>query len=194
MKAKPILIYTIFSILVSIMTGCGSLSEGESTENKMMPSSNPEKIRVFKHPMGEVQLKGIPLRVVTLDFNYTEDLLALGIQPVGVADIASKTGFNSLVNIEPGLAENVADVGGRQEPNLEKIAELKPDLIIANLYFVKKNYTMLSEIAPTMIFDPYPSEGKNQYEEMVETFRTIADMLGKKRRSRTTACSLEANL
>jgi len=180
MKVKSMLIFMGMVILVLVMAGCASDSAEKPATSGTNPSSSSEETRIFKHPMGELKLKGTPLRVVALDFNYTEDLLALGVQPVGVADIQSNTGFNSLVNIEPALAESVVDVGGRQEPNLEKIAELKPDLIIANLYFVKKNYNMLSEIAPTMIFDPYPSEGKNQYEEMIETFRTIADMLGKK--------------
>ncbi|OBZ18621.1 hypothetical protein A8L34_03365 [Bacillus sp. FJAT-27264] len=178
MNSKAISSFIILILTVVLLAGCASNQAGEKGNKNTAPASS-EEVRVFKHPMGQVELKGTPKRIVTLDFNYTEDLLALGVQPVGTADIDSKTGFNTLVNIQPGLDTSVVDVGGRQEPNLEKIAALKPDLIITNVYFVKKNYDMLKAIAPTMLFDPYPAEGKDQYEEMVETFRTIADMIGK---------------
>ncbi|MBU5352594.1 iron-siderophore ABC transporter substrate-binding protein [Paenibacillus barcinonensis] len=171
-----------FMVLIStlvLMAGCTS-SPDEKTATHESTTASSDEVRTFTHPLGTLELKGTPKRIVTLDFNYTEDLLALGIQPVGVADIASKTGFNTIVNIEPALDPTVTDVGGRQEPNLERVAELKPDLILTNVYFAKKNYDMLQDIAPTMVFDPYPPEGKNQYEEMLETFRTIADMVDRK--------------
>lgn len=163
-------IFTAIVLVVVMLTGC--------SENRQ-PESDMEEARIFKHPLGEVRLTETPKRIVALDFNYTEDLLALGITPVGVADIDSPTGFNTLVNIQPALGPEVVDVGGRQEPNLEIIAELQPDLILTNVYFVQKNYEKLNAIAPTMVFDPYPPEGKEQYDEMKETFRVIADMVGK---------------
>lgn len=112
-----------------MLTGC--------SENRQLVS-NMDEARIFKHPLGEVRLTDTPKRIVALDFNYTEDLLALGITPVGVADIDSPTGFNTLVNIQPALGPEVVDVGGRQGPNLEIIAELQPDLILTNVYFVQK--------------------------------------------------------
>lgn len=66
-------------------------------------------------------------RVIALEWVYAENLLALGIQPVGVADIQ---GYKQYVNVQPSLTESVVDVGTRQEPNLEAIAQLKPDLIL----------------------------------------------------------------
>ncbi len=170
MRGSKGVICTIMVLVIVMLTGC--------SDNRQS-SPNQEEARIFKHPLGEVRLTEPPKRIVALDFSYTEDLLALGITPVGVADIDSPTGFNTLVNIQPVLGSEVVDVGGRQEPNLEIIAELQPDLILTNVYFVQKNYEKLNAIAPTMVFDPYPPEGKEQYEEMTETFRVIADMVGK---------------
>ena len=54
--------------------------------------------------------------------------LAVGVQPVGMADIQE---YHNWVNIDAELsAMTLYDVGGRQEPNLEAIAALEPDLII----------------------------------------------------------------
>lgn len=117
-----------------------------------------------------------PTRVVALEWVYVEDLLALDIQPVGVADIA---GYNEFVQIEPQIAETVVDVGTRQEPSLEAIAQLQPDLIIGVNLRHELIYNSLSAIAPTVLFDPYPAPEKNlsQFDEMEQTFLKIAELV-----------------
>ncbi|MNP52275.1 putative ABC transporter substrate-binding lipoprotein YhfQ precursor [compost metagenome] len=75
----------------------------------------------------------------------------------------------------------VADVGTRQEPNLEAIAALQPDLILTVDYRTKPIYDKLTDIAPTIAFSPYQEAGGiDQYQEMIDTFNTIADVTGKK--------------
>ncbi len=175
--------------LVFALAACGGASDpGES--NAAAPTATPsdspaatdspkpaDGTRTFKHAMGEAPITGIPKRVVVLEWTYGEDLLALGVQPVGFADIQA---YKQYVNIEPQLDASVVDVGTRQEPNLESIMALKPDLIIAVKFRVEATYDALNKIAPTLVFNPYPSEGEgDQYEEMVQTFKTIADVLGK---------------
>ena len=54
--------------------------------------------------------------VVVLEWYLLEQLLAAGIQPVGVADIE---GFTTLVTIPLELSGDAIDVGTRQEPSLE---------------------------------------------------------------------------
>lgn len=116
-------------------------------------------------------------RVVALEWVYAEDLLALGIQPVGVADIR---GYQTFVDVEPKLAETVVDVGTRQEPSLEAIAQLEPDLIIGTQLRHEAIYDSLSTIAPTLLFNPYPnSNSLTQLDEMQQTFRAIAERVNR---------------
>lgn len=117
-----------------------------------------------------------PTRIVALEWVYVEDLLALGIQPVGVADIA---GYKEFVQIEPQLADTVVDVGTRQEPSLEAIAQLEPDLIIGVKLRHEAIADTLSSIAPTLLFDPYPAPetGMSQFDEMEQTFLKIAEVV-----------------
>lgn len=111
-------------------------------------------------------------RIVALEWVYVEDLLALGIQPIGVADIS---GYKQFVNVQPVLADSVADVGTRQEPSLEAIAQLEPDLILGVELRHELIYDTLSSIAPTLLFNPYPPpDGPNQLEEMEQTFLAIS--------------------
>jgi ferric hydroxamate transport system substrate-binding protein len=76
---------------------------------------------------GTVDLDGPATRVVALDWGLTENLLALGVEPVGVADVA---GYNVHDTVEP-LDPATPDVGPRAEPNLEAIVALAPNLVVA---------------------------------------------------------------
>jgi ferric hydroxamate transport system substrate-binding protein len=117
-------------------------------------------------------------RVIALEWVYAENLLALGIQPVGVADIQ---GYKRYVNVEPSLDESVVDVGTRQEPSLEAIAQLKPDLILGVELRHQTIDDTLSAIAPTLIFNPYPSaNNSNQLDEMQQTFLKIAERVNRR--------------
>jgi ferric hydroxamate transport system substrate-binding protein len=129
--------------------------------------------RVIEHAIGETSIQGVPERIVALEWTYAEDLLALGIQPAGVADIE---GYQAWVNIEEELSGDVTDVGTRQEPSLESIAQLEPDLIIGVQFRHEAIYDQLSDIAPTLIFNPYPEdESVSQFDEMEQTMMRIAE-------------------
>ncbi|WP_241242831.1 ABC transporter substrate-binding protein [Paenibacillus whitsoniae] len=188
---SPIQLFTfaLSALLLVVMTACGS---GNSTSNSSAgtatpaastaasaaPSAAPTGPKTIKHGLGTTEVKTTPKRIIVLEWTYAEDLIAVGVQPVGVADIK---GYKANVNVSTPLADTVVDVGTRQEPNLETITGLKPDLIITAAFRSQKNYDALSKIAPTIAFNPYPAENEgDQYTEMETTFKTIADLVGKK--------------
>jgi len=128
-------------------------------------------------------------RIVALEWVYVEDILALGLQPVGVADIQ---GYNAFVDIEPKLAATVVDVGTRQEPSLEAIAQLEPDLIIGTQLRHDAIYDALSAIAPTLLFNPYPDNSLTQLDEMQQTFRAIAQRVERQELGETVLRQMQA--
>lgn len=131
----------------------------------------------LEHAAGTTELAEPATRVVALEWTYAEDLLAVGVQPVGVADVA---GYEAWVNVEPELGDEVVDVGTRQEPSLEAILALEPDLIVGVAFRHEPILGELEAIAPTLLFDPYPgAEGPTQLEEMESTLRTIATAVGR---------------
>lgn len=131
---------------------------------------------VLEDSVGTTVLDAPATRVVALEWTYAEDLVAVGVQPIGVADIP---GYRTWVSVEPGLDADVTDVGTRQEPSLEAIAALEPDLIVGVRFRHAPILEQLQAIAPTLLFDPYPGEGgPTQLEEMEATFRTIAAAVG----------------
>lgn len=94
-------------------------------------------------------------RVVALDWNSAERLLALGEVPMAVADIHN---YRCWVGT-PALPSNTIDVGLRTEPNLELLTQLKPSLILCS-----QNYgpapDVLERIAPVLAFSSNQKEGK----------------------------------
>lgn len=173
-------------VVMLVAAGCGanntanksaSNETGSNEAATNAPSPETSGPIVIKDAKGEVTLEKPAQKVVVLEWTFTEDVIALGVQPVGNAD---NEGYKVWVTGEAPLDAGVTDVGFRHEPNLETIASLKPDLIIANTDSHEAIYEQLKGIAPTVIFGLYPPEGQgDQYTEMVNMFKSIAAAVGK---------------
>lgn len=176
---KP-MILAISMLFLALTAACGAeqgVGSGTGASSPTAPAPAAD-VKTIEHALGKTEIKGTPQRIVALEWTYAEDLLALGVPPVGIADIK---GYHTWMNVQAPLPADVQDVGNRQEPSLEAIAALKPDLLITSELRAKTNYDELSRIAPTIVFNPYPPEGAGmtQYDEMESAFRTIADIVGK---------------
>nr|WP_099091688.1 iron-siderophore ABC transporter substrate-binding protein [Paenibacillus riograndensis] len=192
-------------IVVLVAAGCGSnnanhsAADGGATNNAAASnaaatnegSATAAGPIVLKDAKGEVKLDKPAQKVVVLEWTFTEDVIALGVQPVGNAD---NENYKLYVTSEAPLDAGVTDVGTRSEPNLETIASLKPDLIIANTDNHEAIYDQLKAIAPTLILGLYPPEGQgDQYAEMVNIFRTIAAAVGKTAEGDKVLADLDAH-
>lgn len=177
-------------VVMLVAAGCGAnnaannkaANEAGNETNSNAAATNAANMEatgpiVVKDAKGEVTLEKPAQKVVVLEWTFTEDIIALGMQPVGNAD---NEGYKTWVTGEAPLDAGVTDVGFRHEPNLEAIAALKPDLIIANTDSHEAIYEQLKGIAPTVIFSLYPVEGQgDQYTEMISMFKSIAAAVGK---------------
>ncbi len=139
---------------------------------------------------GQVCIPKAPKRIVTIEWTYSENLLALGIQPVGMADIK---GFKAYVKTPTPIAASVKDVGERGQVSLEVIAALKPDLII-NQSGDYSQRDQLARIAPTLVFNPYPSAATPQtaYQEMRQTFALMGRITGRSAQATRVLAQLDA--
>ncbi|MGN7457748.1 ABC transporter substrate-binding protein [Paenibacillus pasadenensis] len=191
---KRLLSGTTALLAVLLLTAaCGSTTT-ENTGSAATSSPAPSSAEtagpiVIKHGKGETKLDKPAEKVVALEWIYSEELIALGIQPVGNADNKE---YKLYVTDEAALADSVTDVGLRWEPNLETIASLKPDLIISNTDNNDAIYDQLQAIAPTIEFDPYPNEG-DAYTGMVNDFKTIAQAVGKSKEAEQVLADLDAH-
>lgn len=118
-----------------------------STESSQEEITGKKEIRVIEHAMGKTEVKGTPERIVTLYQGATDVAIALGIKPVGVVESWVEKPIYQYLRDDLG---NTPILGLETQPNLEEIAKLKPDLIIASKLRHEKVYEQLSQIAPTV--------------------------------------------
>lgn len=142
---------------------------------------------IVKHSMGTTCVPKDVQRIVTLSWDQTENVTALGINPVGVADTA---GYNKWVGFP--LPESTADLGKRSQPSLEKIQALHPDLIITDTDLATNNYQQLKKIAPTLVYD-YNGLG-SQYLQMRKNFMSLGKALGKEDKAEAVLRDLDNTL
>ncbi len=105
------------------------------------------RTKTVKHALGETKLNGVPQRVVILFNGMVDTSVLLGVKPVGAVESYLQQPFYEY--LRPSLI-GVKDLGDETQPNLEGIAALKPDLIIASKMRHEKINDQLNKIAPTV--------------------------------------------
>ena len=131
------------------LTGCG----GSSDEDSPAADSSAGFPRTIEHAMGTTEIPAKPKRVVALDASFVDATLILDTPVVGYTDYRSINGKlpDYLGDDRTTYGAEAQAVGTLAEPNLEKIAELNPDLIITAKVRHEKLYDQLSKIAPTVM-------------------------------------------
>jgi iron complex transport system substrate-binding protein len=106
----------------------------------------------IEHAMGETTIEERPVRVVALDPSYVDATLLLGAELVGYAEYRQdpENPFSPYLGDVSEATADAVNVGTIAEPDLEKILELEPDLIISAKVRQEALYPQLSKIAPTV--------------------------------------------
>lgn len=168
-KCRWIKLFLLIALSFTLATACYQ-NNPQKTNASSQNTDSTKECQMVQHELGETCVPTNPQRTVILDEFYLIDTLSsLGIKPVGYTPcrvcISSDT-LNKFV-------ADALDLGDMDAPSLEKIASLKPDLILG-LAWQKQFYRQLSEIAPTvMVEDPDLSGFK-------KTLRYLAVILNKK--------------
>ncbi|GAA2488917.1 iron-siderophore ABC transporter substrate-binding protein [Streptomyces gobitricini] len=182
--------------LMLTAAGCGSGTVGESTDGESGGGKPASGGITVDTAQGKVGLDKPATKVVALEWTYTEELVALGVTPAGNAD---NKGYSTWITAKgAGLPGGVTDVGDRNEPSLEKIRALQPDLIVIDNDRSKANLKQLQAIAPVLSFT-YTT--KPQLQTMKKNFGELAKAVGKEdkaaeitRRIDTKAADLKGRL
>jgi iron complex transport system substrate-binding protein len=139
--------------LLTVVIGAGALvacgDSGSDDKGGAGAAADTGFPRTIEHAMGSTKIPAEPKRVVVLDTGELDDVTLLGVKPVGAVSPHFKTsgGFPSYLKDKIG---GVKDVGPMEEPNLELIASLEPDLILSSKVRHEKVYDKLKGIAPTV--------------------------------------------
>ena len=163
--SKKILITSV--ILSSIaLVGC---TTNNSTNKENNSSDNQITVQ---HKLGTTKLNSKPKKIAVLELSFLDSLHNLDIDPVAIADDGES---NKVTDVTNGEKIDYVSVGDRKEPNLEELSSMDLDLIIADTSRHSEIYEDLNKIAPTIVLDSIDSS----YDEYIENFETIAEIVGK---------------
>lgn len=95
----------------------------------------------------------VPTRIVALEWSIVSMLLSIDVVPVGIGET---DGYRAWVG-SPALPPGVTDVGIRNEPNLEALSGLRPDLILVSP-LSRAIAPLLEAVAPVREITLYDAE------------------------------------
>ena len=137
---------------------------------------------------GKYSFKKPPEKVVVLNWALAEQMLELGVTPSGMADIDGFTKHAS----KPSVPSEVVDVGDRLSPNLAKLKELEPDIIMIG-YSQRSLLRPLSNIATVIYFKNFGAR-YNNFDKSRERFLELAKLFDKTELAKQKLTYLDAQL
>ncbi|MDQ1234772.1 iron complex transport system substrate-binding protein [Paenibacillus sp. SORGH_AS306] len=152
----------LMMVIVLVLSACGNQSSNTATTDKASSTETGTSAPAttgtitYQSETGPVEVPANPQRVIALA-GYAGNLIALGVPLVGV---------DSWTKADPNFAEQLKDVAEVSDDNLEKIIELKPDLIIAASD--TKNIEKLKKLAPVVTYTYNKVDYLTQIEEIAK--------------------------
>ena len=167
----------LFGLASTLVLIACSNSKKEKTEKKV------ETI-LIQTSKGEVKVPKDIKKVAIFDFGSLDTMDTLGVK----VEIATAT--QSIPKSIEKYKEGALDVGTLQEPNLEKLNEFKPDLIIISGR-TEKYYDELSKIAPTIFVG---LDAKNYMSDLNKTVTNLGKIFGKETEAANKLKELETEI
>lgn len=178
--------------LAVTVSACGAPAESPAAPPQAQQSGTGMPVTI-DHALGSTTISAPPQRVVTIGWSDQDAVLALGVQPVGTTEwFDEQPGaiFPWASQAAKGATPEIVSNAG--EINFEKVAALRPDLILA-LYegLDQSEYDKLSGIAPTVAHSAkYDSFGAPWQDMTLTTGRA----LGREQQARDLIAGVEQKL
>lgn len=136
-KIKKFLYLLLIFIISFSLFGCSNKTPASNNSNKTVKTSS-YPVTIKDSYNREIKLDKEPKRIISVAPNITEIIFALGKEK----NLVGRTDYCDY----PADAKNITSIGSLQQPNIEKIAELKPDLVIASTHFPEQALKKLEEL------------------------------------------------
>lgn len=144
-----------------LLTGCASATPDTGAS----PGT-----RTVTHARGTAEVPLVPTRVLPLDANELEQVVALGFDPVGTIPDRSPVLPDSAYDVPSAMTD-------AYEVDLETIATLDPDVILGPTFYVDDVYDQLRALAPTISID------RPTFANWKDDLRFVAEALGRPQRA-----------
>lgn len=167
MKKKNVKFMVVTALMFGLLSACGD-KESQTSDTTQVSTAAVETTITVNDSDGAIEVPKNPKKVVVFDNGSLDTLNRLGVSDVVIGAPTSNL---------PAYLEDYTDVesaGGIKEPDIEKINQLQPDLIIISgrqQDFKDK----LSAIAPTLYMSVDTADTWNSTKENIETLAKIFD-------------------
>lgn len=176
MRSRNLL--SLLAALSLLLAACGSVEEGATTT--AAGSAEPETTTATSGPITITDARGEELtldapatEVVGLEWGVIENLISLGVMPVGVADVEGYTAWVSAAQLDEG----VVDVGLRGEPSIDALVALEPDLVVATTDLPANIIEQIEGLVPVLVVRAAAAE--RPVDQMRDNIRLVAQAVGK---------------
>ncbi|KGM25966.1 iron ABC transporter substrate-binding protein [Photorhabdus luminescens] len=185
-KIIPVVLVSLFAVAShSAFSQESSVVTPNIVTPNVVTAQTDDKITV-KHLSGETEVKKNPQKVVLFDFGIYDSLVKLGLSD---RVVALPTG-NTPEYLRNSLPKGVENAGGMKEPNLEKLAQIKPDLIIISGRQTSF-YEKLSKIAPTINLG---TDSKNYLASVESNITLLGELFNKQSEVKDQLVELEKTI
>ncbi len=167
----------MISTLVSTLLALVLLMSGKASAYEVMDSFGKHH---FERP---------PQRVIVTDWTLLEQLLSLGIVPVGAPELDEYKAQGGAWD----LPDSITDIGQRQAPSPRILRELKPDLIILGSQ-QKELARAFSRIAKVMFYQHFSDRYRNHGEKSQTRYRQLAALFQQEAKAEQQLATLNADL
>lgn len=161
-----------------IVVGCGSDSSSSSSDTSATTASEGAFPAKVEHKYGTTTVQSKPKRIVSVGFTEQDTILALGEKPIATSEWYGEHPYATWPWAREALGDAKPVVLNNGDGfEYEKIASLKPDLILGpNSGMKKGDYEKLSKLAPTI---PAAKGAEDWFSEWDEQVELISAALGK---------------
>ncbi|TCO22226.1 iron complex transport system substrate-binding protein [Kribbella steppae] len=153
-----------------VLTACGT-SEPATTDAAAQTTAEPVSVTDARGK--KIDLKAPATKVVGLEWGAVENLVTLGVMPVGVADVKGYTNWVTAAKLDA----SVKDVGTRGESSVDAIAALSPDLVITTTDESANSIAQFEKIAPVLVIRG--ADAANAIPQMKTNLELIGSAIGK---------------
>src|SRR5688572_48234 len=167
----------------------GACGTSQPSADDDAAAADPQPITLTDAADRTVELDAPADRVVVLEWQQVEDVLTLGVEPVGVADVE---GYNTWDTAET-LDADTTDVGTRGEPNMDAVFSTNPDLVIVE---AERGAPVIKQLekydVPVLVTQG--ADTADPIANMKDTFTLIAQALGKDEEAQEVLEEFDAHL
>jgi iron complex transport system substrate-binding protein len=134
----------LFSMVFMLTAGCNYYDHYQ-TENV----ADSGDCRLVEHSMGKVCIPQNPQRMIALNPAALGNAIALGLKPIASVFEYDGQPPNHLA----GKTNGIESLGEWAQPNIERMALLKPEVMISWQHNHEAIYSHLAAISPTLFYD-----------------------------------------